>query len=94
MDEKRDQHKVGIPERRRGQQMGDERSVLHHSDKAEWEETPEITGDVRASESEFFDDESSQHFGGDPVSPTTFRRQRRGRFLPGNARSIRRRTLL
>ncbi len=69
MTEQRDQHEVGIPERRRGQQMGDKRSVLQHRDEAEWAETPEISGDLRASESDFFGDESSQHFGGDPVTP-------------------------
>ncbi len=68
MDKQRDQHEIGIPERRRGQQMGDERGVLHHRDDAEWDETPEINGDLRASESEFFGDESSQHFGGDAVT--------------------------
>ncbi len=69
MGEKRDQHEVGIPERRRGQQMGDERSVLQHREDAEWAETPEISGDIRKNESEFFGDESSQHFGGDSRTP-------------------------
>ncbi len=35
MDKQRDQHEVGIPERRCGQQMGDERSVLQHRDEAD-----------------------------------------------------------
>jgi len=69
MAEKYDQHEVGIPARRRGQQVGDSRSAIqpeHTPD--EWEETPAMSG-LRPLESEFFGDKSSQHFGSDPVTP-------------------------
>jgi DNA recombination-dependent growth factor C len=45
--------------------VGDARSVLQNREDAEWEETPEISGVIRTAESDFFGDESSQHFGGD-----------------------------
>lgn len=70
MADKYDQHEVGIPARRRGQQVGDSRSALTpQSEPDEWEETPEISGDSRGTESDFFGDKSSQHFGGDAVTP-------------------------
>lgn len=49
--------------------MGDNRSVLQDRDEMQWEDTPEVSGDARESENEFFADESSQHFGGDGVTP-------------------------
>ncbi len=70
MSDKYDQHEVGIPAQRRGQQVGDRRSAIQPQRTAdEWEETPEINGHVRESESEFFADKSSQHFGGDAATP-------------------------
>ncbi len=70
MAEKYDHHEVGIPTRRRGQQVGDRRSALTpERTPDEWEETPEMSGDLRASESDFFHDKSLQHFGSDPVTP-------------------------
>lgn len=69
MSDKHDQHTVGIPQRRRGQQVGDTRSAIQNRDDADWEETPEINGDVRRSENQFIADNSSQHFGGDATAP-------------------------
>jgi hypothetical protein len=59
--------KPAITEHRRGRQMGDGRSVLQHRDKAEWDETPEISGDTHKSE--FFGDAPPPHFGGDNRTP-------------------------
>jgi hypothetical protein len=55
------QAKAGVPERRRGQQMGDERSQPSKVDEAQ-EETPALRG-RRKEASEFFGDESSQRVG-------------------------------
>ena len=55
--------------RRRGQQMGDARSELQGRGNAGWQETPEVDGDLRESENEMLADASSQHFGGDSVTP-------------------------
>ena len=55
------QAKAGIAERRRGQQMGDERSQPAKIDEAQ-AETPALRG-RRKSASKFFADESSQHVG-------------------------------
>ena len=69
MAEKYDHHEVGIPARRRGQQVGDRRSALTPERAPdEWEETPAISG-IRPLESDFFADASSQHFGGDASTP-------------------------
>jgi hypothetical protein len=55
------QAKAGVPERRRGQQMGDERSQPGkiHEEQAE---TPALSGRRKAA-SKFFADESSQSVG-------------------------------
>ncbi len=55
------QAKAGIPEKRRGQQMGDERSKPSKIQEAQ-EETPALRG-RRKSASKFFADESSQRVG-------------------------------
>ena len=55
------QAKAGVPERRRGQQMGDERSQPSKVDEAQ-QETPALRG-RRKSASKFFGDESSQRTG-------------------------------
>ena len=55
------QAKAGIAQRRRGQQMGDERSQPAKIDEAQ-AETPALRG-RRKSASKFFADESSQHVG-------------------------------
>jgi len=67
MVSKKTQSKAGIPARRRGQQMGDERS---HADKTleAKEQTPALRG-RRKEASEFFADESSQNTGAGPEAP-------------------------
>jgi len=55
------QAKAGIPEKRRGQQMGDERSKPSKVDEAQ-RETPALRG-RRKSASKFFADDSFQSVG-------------------------------
>ncbi|HEX8500157.1 MAG TPA: hypothetical protein VF659_06150 [Pyrinomonadaceae bacterium] len=58
---KKTQAKAGAPERRRGQQMGDERSQPSKIDEAQ-AETPALSG-RRKDANKFFADESSQTVG-------------------------------
>lgn len=55
------QAKAGVPEKRRGQQMGDERSKPSKIEEAQ-EETPALRGRRKAA-SKFYGDESFQHTG-------------------------------
>ena len=55
------QAKAGVPERRRGQQMGDERSQPSKIDEAQ-QETPALRGRRKAA-SKFFGDDSYQTTG-------------------------------
>jgi hypothetical protein len=55
------QAKAGVPEKRRGQQMGDERSQPSKIDEAQ-KETPALSGRRKAA-SKFFGDESYQTTG-------------------------------
>ena len=55
------QAKAGVPERRRGQQMGDERSRPSKVDEAQ-KETPALRGRRKAA-SKFFADDSAQTVG-------------------------------
>jgi hypothetical protein len=55
------QAKAGVPEKRRGQQMGDERSKPSKMDEAQ-RETPALRGRRKAA-SKFFADESFQRTG-------------------------------
>jgi hypothetical protein len=55
------QAKAGVPEKRRGQQMGDERSQPSKIDEAQ-AETPALSGRRKAA-SKFFADDSFQHTG-------------------------------
>ena len=55
------QAKAGVPQKRRGQQMGDERSQPSKTDEAQ-HETPALSGRRKAA-SKFFADESSQTVG-------------------------------
>ena len=55
------QAKAGVPEKRRGQQMGDERSKPPKTDEAQ-RETPALSGRRKAA-SKFFADESFQRTG-------------------------------
>ena len=61
------QAKAGAPEKRRGQQMGDERSKPSKIDEAQ-EETPALSG-RRKSASKFFADDSAQATGTRGESP-------------------------
>ncbi len=56
------QAKAGVPERRRGQQMGDERSKPAKIDEAQEEETPALRGRRKAA-GKFYGDDSYQHTG-------------------------------
>jgi hypothetical protein len=55
------QAKAGVPQKRRGQQMGDERSAHDKTESAQ-DETPALRGRRKAA-SKFFADESSQTVG-------------------------------
>ncbi len=56
------QAKAGVPERRRGQQMGDERSMPSKIDEAQSEGTPALRGRRKAA-SKFYGDDSYQRTG-------------------------------
>jgi len=64
---KKAQGKAGVPERRRGQQMGDERSAKDKTLEAR-EQTPVARG-RRKSASKFYADDSSQMTGSRGESP-------------------------
>ena len=64
---KKSQSKAGVPARRRGQQMGDDRSQPDKSLEAK-EQTPALSS-RRKSSSKFFGDESSQAAGSDGEAP-------------------------
>lgn len=72
MTNKEDQRKAGAPVEPRGQRMGrggDYDPNRHEmEDISEERATPAISGD-RPESSDFFADTSSQHFGGDAVTP-------------------------
>ena len=67
MVSRKTQSKAGIAEKRRGQQMGDERSRPSKVDEAK-RETPALRG-RRKTESKFYADESSQNVGSDGEAP-------------------------
>jgi len=67
MVNRKTQSKAGIAEKRRGQQMGDERSRPSKVDEAK-RETPALRG-RRKTESKFYADESSQSVGSDGEAP-------------------------
>jgi hypothetical protein len=67
MVSKKTQSKAGIAARRRGQQMGDERSQPDKTGAAA-KATPALRG-RRAAESKFFADESHQAVGSDGEAP-------------------------
>jgi hypothetical protein len=68
MKEKRDQHKVGIRSKPRGQQMGTSGATDQNREKME--ETPAVRG-LRKRSNKLAADESAQHIGGDAVTPRT-----------------------
>ncbi|HEX8474195.1 MAG TPA: hypothetical protein VF666_09200 [Pyrinomonadaceae bacterium] len=67
MVSKKAQSKAGIAEKRRGQQMGDERSAPDRTLDAKTA-TPALRG-RRKSASKFFGDDSSQNVGSDGEAP-------------------------
>ncbi len=67
MVSKKAQRRAGVPEKRRGQQMGDERSKPSKVAEAQTE-TPALSG-RRKTESKFFADDSSQKTGTRGESP-------------------------
>ena len=67
MASRKAQSKAGIAEKRRGQQMGDERSKPSKIDEAK-KETPALRG-RRKTASKFYADESSQSVGSDGEAP-------------------------
>lgn len=75
MVSKKAQSKAGLPARRRGQQMGDERSPLKKNEETK-DDVPALSGQ-REEANEFFADASSQAIGSDggdapsSVSPST-----------------------
>lgn len=68
MADKKAQSKAGIGEKRRGQQMGDERSPRSSSQKAK-ESTPALRG-RRVEANKYFADESRQAVGSDGEAPS------------------------
>ncbi len=68
MSGKYDQHKVGMPSKRRGQQTGFAGNP--DQNRMEKAETPELRG-RRGEENEMFADDSTQHVGSDSVTPSS-----------------------
>lgn len=68
MSSEHDQHKTGIPSKRRGQQTGFAGNP--DQNRAEKAETPELSG-RREDENEMFADASAQQTGSDSVTPNS-----------------------
>ena len=68
MASKKEQSKVGIPEKPRGQEMGDERSVNSNESRTAKSETPALSG-RRTAANKMFADKSRQHQTGDAATP-------------------------
>jgi hypothetical protein len=68
MASRKTQSKAGIPPKRRGQQMGDERSKPDKTLESK-QATPALRG-RRKTASKFFSDESYQHLGADGEAPS------------------------
>ncbi len=68
MKPKKDQHKVGIRSKPRGQQMGT--AGARDQNREEMKETPAVKGNRKRS-NKLAADKSSQHTGGDAVTPRT-----------------------
>jgi hypothetical protein len=66
MDNKKDQHKVGTPQKPRGQQTGFAGNP--DQNREEMKETPALRG-RRKEASKMFADNSAQHVGGDAATP-------------------------
>lgn len=70
MATKKDQHKVGIPAKPRGQQMGTKR--VSDQNREEMDQTPALRG-RRKYGNKMFSDKSSQHIGSDATKPKSNR---------------------
>jgi len=70
MGTRKDQHKVGTPQKPRGQQTGFAGNP--DQNREEMEDTPALRG-VRKKGNRMFGDASEQHIGGDAVTPSTNR---------------------
>ena len=70
MVNKKAQSKAGIAAKRRGQQMGDERSNNATMQEAAETDTPALSG-RREEANKFFADESAQGVGGSPAAPSS-----------------------
>ena len=68
MSSKKDQHNVGTPRKPRGQQMGFAGNP--DQNREAMKETPALRG-RRKKATKMFADESSQHIGGDAVTPSS-----------------------
>lgn len=68
MNDQDAQNKAGIPEKRRGQQMGD--GANPDQNLAAEADTPAMSG-RRPDANEMFADGSTQHFGSDSSTPST-----------------------
>jgi hypothetical protein len=68
MNQQKDQHKVGTPEKPRGQEMG--RPGFEDQSRQEKDDTPALRG-LRKEANKMFADESSQHIGADAATPTS-----------------------
>jgi len=66
MGNKKDQHKVGTPQKPRGQQTGFAGNP--DQNREEMKDTPALRG-RRKGASKMFADESAQHVGGDAATP-------------------------
>ena len=70
MVNKKAQSKAGIAAKRRGQQMGDERSNNTEQQEEAKADTPALSG-RRKEASKYFADESAQQVGGSPAAPSS-----------------------
>ena len=68
MKQKKDQHKVGIRTKPRGQQMGT--AGARDQNREEKKDTPALSGS-RTRTNKMFGDKSAQNIGGDAVTPRT-----------------------
>jgi len=68
MGTRKDQHKVGTPEKPRGQQTGFAGNP--DQNREEMKKTPALRG-RRKKKNKMFGDVSEQHIGGDAVTPST-----------------------
>lgn len=71
MVNKEAQSKAGIAAKRRGQQMGDERSNNTEQQEEAKADTPALSGQPRKEANKYFADESAQQVGGSPAAPSS-----------------------